>query len=109
MNVSQKKEKWVQQLTECIEQSLNDPNLKAPDLAKQLFISERQLYRKTKDYIGYTPNEYINQIRFKKARAYIEAGEFHTVAEVALAVGFLDAGYFSKKFKERFGLSPTEV
>ena len=106
---SRKKEKWVSQFTDCVEQSLGDPNLTATELARQMGISERQLFRNVKNYTGYTPNELINQIRFQKAYDCLQAGAFDTVAEIAAAVGFKDAGYFSKKFKERFGVSPSEV
>jgi AraC-like DNA-binding protein len=109
MTFKRNKEQWVEELTKSIAQFIHDPNFTAKVLAQQMDISERQLYRRVKDYISCTPNEYINQIRFQKARAWIEAGKFDTVAETARAVGSLDPGYFSKKFKERFGVSPKEV
>ena len=64
-----------------------------------------QLYRKTKALTGYSPNEYIRNIRLKTARDLLSGTE-HTVSEVAYSVGFTSPSYFAKCYKEYFGESP---
>ena len=54
-----------------------------------------------------TPNQYIQEIRLNKAKVMLEEGEVRTVKEVAFAVGMKRPGYFSKLFKERFGILPS--
>lgn len=104
-----KNQEWKAQLDECIEDSIEDARFTAPELARRMGISERQLFRKVKALTSFTPNDYLNNIRFNKAKQYFEDGTYDTVANTAKAVGFKDPGYFSKKFKERFGKLPSEL
>ncbi len=100
---------WLEKLNQCIYEHLSQQDLTIQDIATALKISERQLYRNIKILTNSTPNQYINQLRFQTAYQYLQEGKYYTVAEVANAIGFKDAGYFSKKFKAHFGISPLEV
>ena len=55
---------------------------------------------------GYSPNEYLRVIRMKKA-AELLLTEDLTVAEISYKVGINDPYYFSKCFKNQFGVSPS--
>ncbi|MFK7948341.1 MAG: helix-turn-helix domain-containing protein [Saprospiraceae bacterium] len=74
-----------------------------------MLVSERQLYRIIKDKMGVTPREYLNHLRFQKAYTYLTEGTYKTIRETANAVGFRDTVYFSRQFKNRFGILPSEV
>ena len=102
-------EKWMGELEAYLLQHLTQNNLTAAHIAHAMNISERQLYRNLSAFAQTTPNQYLNQLRFLKAYEYIENNTYNTVAETAQAVGFRDASYFSRKFKERFGVAPSEV
>lgn len=56
-----------------------------------------------------TPVQYINHLRFKKANDYLLRGTYKTVRETASAVDFRDTVHFSRQFKNRFGILPSEV
>ena len=56
---------------------------------------------------GYTPNEYIRVIRLRKAAEMLRSGD-KNVSEVAYAVGFDNPYYFSKCFKDQFGMPPSQ-
>ena len=77
-------------------------------LADDLAISERQLRRKIKQYIGLTPTQYFKEVRLYQAREYLEIKKYKTVAQTAFAVGFQDVGGFSKNFLTHFGKKPSE-
>ena len=100
---------WLQELNTQIEAHLSEPQLTAKKLALCLDISRRQLFRKVKALTGQTLNEYINTMRFQKAKEYLEHNTYKTVAETAHAVGFKDPGYFARQFKKRYGQLPSEV
>ncbi len=67
-------------------------------LAKAMTISERQLYRKIKETIGQSPNQFIRSYRLKKAMEFIESKKYLTVQEVAGRVGYQNVYYFNKVF-----------
>lgn len=66
---------------------------------RQIFISK----------YGVPPRKYILAKRLSHAKSIIAGGDFDTIAEVALSVGFADPLYFSKAYKAAYGTSPTEV
>ena len=84
---------------------IDDSTLSVEQLGEKLCLSRVQLYRKTKALTGYSPNEYIRNIRLKTARDLLSGTE-HTVSEVAYSVGFTSPSYFAKCYKEYFGESP---
>lgn len=70
-------------------------------------MSRMNLYRKLQSLTGQSPSGFIRAIRLKKAAALL-AGQGMTVAEVADRVGFSTPSYFSKCFREMFGVLPTQ-
>ena len=70
-------------------------------------MSERQLQRKLKALMNYTPREYLRNYRLQEGAKMLRAGA--SVAEAAYAVGFLSLSYFAKCFKAQFGASPSDV
>lgn len=63
-------------------------------------------YRKVRGVTGYSPNEYIRIMRMKKAAELLKEDKY-TVAEVSYQVGINDPFYFSKCFKQQFGVAPS--
>ena len=58
---------------------------------------------------GKTPQQYILSTRLSHAKSIIASGDFDTITEVALSVGFRDPLYFSKAYKKEYGVSPSEA
>ena len=56
---------------------------------------------------GMTLRQYIISYRLKLARRMLECGA-QTIAEIAEACGFTDASYFTKTFRQQFGMTPKE-
>lgn len=99
----------IQEARKIIELNMQNSLFKVSDLAKHLNYSQRQIERILKKKTGMSPNVFIRELRLIKAYALIEAGLFDTVSEVRYSVGFDNASYFSKKFYERFGISPNDL
>jgi signal transduction histidine kinase/DNA-binding response OmpR family regulator/tetratricopeptide (TPR) repeat protein len=78
------------------------------DLAYELSMSERQLYRLSKKLTGYTPAQLIKEVRLQKAYELLIGGTINKVDDVSKQVGFEDSNYFSRQFFGRFGKRPTE-
>jgi len=70
-------------------------------------MSRMNLYRKLQAITGQTPTEFIRTIRLKRAAQLLQDGKLN-VSEVADRVGFSSSSYFTKCFKEQFGVLPTQ-
>ena len=88
---------------------IGDPNYKVEELAKDLNYSRRQMSRIMKRVTGLTPVEFLLEIRLQQAYRIINERRFGTIGEVRHQVGIESGSYFSKKFKERFGVSPGSL
>ena len=88
-----------------VENHLDDPDLSVEKLAQEMNYSTRQLSRLFGSLTGLSPVQFILEIRLQTARRMLESKSYPTVAEVRYAVGIDSASYFSKKFKERFGIA----
>ncbi len=98
---------WLQQIDQLIQQQLHNPQLNIQQLALQLHLSERQLYRKVRKETGKTPGEYLREQRLLKSWELLHQGKKETVAEIAYAVGFETPSYFTKVFKKKYGFRPS--
>ena len=70
-------------------------------------LKECQFRRKFKLLKGISPVKYRNLLRMNNAAELLRSGEF-SVVETAMSVGFDDPNYFSRLFKEQFGISPKQ-
>ena len=76
-------------------------------LSADMGMSRMNLYRKLQAITGQTPTEFIRTIRLKRAAQLLQDGKLN-VSEVADRVGFSSSSYFTKCFKEQFGVLPTQ-
>ena len=97
----------LQQLMTVIEENYVVASFSFEDIAKALGLSKSTLTRRLKTLTDKTPVEILSEFRLNKAKNMLEKSE-ESVSEVAYKVGFNDPLYFSKKFKEAFGVSPSK-
>ena len=71
-------------------------------------LSRVQLYRKVKSVTNMSPVELLRTARLNRAYQLLITTE-KTVSEVAYAVGFSAPSYFTKCFKEEYGVLPNDV
>ncbi len=77
------------------------------DLAALVGISRRQLERLFKKYLNCVPRRYYLDLRLQKARQLLLQTD-KSVAEVAIACGFVSAPHFSKSYRDRYNVSPRD-
>ena len=77
------------------------------DLVKLSNLNERRLRNLFMQKYHCPPMQYINHIRLEKAKYYLITSDMN-VSEIANSCGFDDSNYFSRKFKQEFGISPRE-
>lgn len=100
-------EELLQNVVDIVTRHLEDPSFSASVLCSESRYGSKQIYRRIKQLTGLGIVEFIRDIRLRKAALYLSQGKF-TVSEVMYKVGFTTASYFSKCFKEKYGVSPSE-
>jgi signal transduction histidine kinase/ligand-binding sensor domain-containing protein/DNA-binding response OmpR family regulator len=100
-------EKFLKNALDFIEQNITKPNFSVEELARHLALSRVSLYRKLLNLTGKTPVDCIRTIRLQRAVQLLEKSKL-SIANVAYEVGFNNAAYFAKVFKEEFGMLPSE-
>ncbi len=76
-------------------------------LASDLCMSRANLYRKMRTIMGLTPTDFIRNQRLERA-AHLLRTTSHSVNEIADMVGFSYASYFTKCFKDKYGVLPKD-
>ncbi len=105
---SPKEDPFITKVRTAIEKHLSDETYSVDRLAYEVCLSRVQLFRKLKSLIGLSPIEFISSLRLTHAAKLLQAGNM-SVAEVCIATGFgTNYSYFAKRFKERFGVPPSE-
>jgi signal transduction histidine kinase/DNA-binding response OmpR family regulator/streptogramin lyase len=107
MPVSSADERFVAQLRTAIDENLDDPDFKIDSLCREVGMSRSQLHRKLKAVIGKSTSDFVRSHRIRRAANLFDGG-YGNVTEVAYAVGFKNLSYFSKSFKEVYGVQPSE-
>jgi signal transduction histidine kinase/ligand-binding sensor domain-containing protein/DNA-binding response OmpR family regulator len=100
-------EKFLKNALACIENNITNPNFSVEELSRHLNLSRVSLYKKLLTLTGKTPVDCIRTIRLKRAVQLLEKSKL-SIANVAYEVGFNNAAYFAKVFREEFGMLPSE-
>ena len=88
-----------------VEDNIARSDLSVEELSKELGMSRVHLYKKLLAITGKTPIEFIRIIRLQRA-AQLLRGSQQNISEIAYQVGFNNPKYFSRYFKEEFGILP---
>lgn len=106
--VSSAEDIFLQKLMAAIEANLGEEDFGVEELAKEVAMSRSQLHRKLVALTGQSPSEVLRNTRLLRAKELLQK-KSATASEVAFQVGFASHAYFSKCFKEEFGVSPSEL
>ena len=99
---------FITRFKEAVEARLADSDISVEDLAADMNLSRVQLYRKVKNLTGSSPVELLRTARLNRAYQLLLTTD-KSVSEVAYDVGFTAPSYFTKCFKEEFGMLPGDV
>lgn len=99
-------EKLIEKAIKYVEVNMSRTELSVEELSRELGMSRVHLYKKLLQITGKTPIEFIRVIRLKRAAQLLRESQLH-VSEVAFEVGFNNPKYFSRYFKDEFGVLPS--
>lgn len=99
---------FLERLNALVQEHLAEEDFNVTTLSLELGMSRTSLFSKTKALLGQSPQTYLLNCRLNKAKELLKEGELN-ISEVAYRVGFATLTGFSRSFKNKFGIPPSEI
>lgn len=97
-------QEFMHKVKDIIFANISNPNFKIEMISERMIMSRSAFYMKFKALIGQSPIHFINQIRMEKAAELLRSKKYR-INEIANMLGFDDCNYFSKTFKNFYGVN----
>lgn len=107
LTTSKVDEEFLKKAVAFVEKNLDNNDYSVELFSDDMCMSRMNLYRKLQSITGQKPTEFIRSIRLKKAARLLTDTDL-SIVEISEKVGFATPSYFSKCFKEMFGVLPTQ-
>lgn len=104
--ISTADEKILNKLLLILEENIGNEHFGIEELSDQMAQSKSSLNRTTQSLTGKSPNSLIKEFRLNKSLELLKENNY-PVSQIAFITGFSSPSYFSKCFKEHFGISPS--
>ncbi|WP_159019267.1 AraC family transcriptional regulator [Algibacter sp. L3A6] len=108
IKVTKKKSNTFHAILDLIKINLSKEDFNVNLLSHKTGYSQRQLSRIVKAETNKTPVKLILELRLKKAYELLSTDKNIKIKEVQYSIGINSSSYFSKKFKEQFGYTPSD-
>lgn len=106
INVTSVDEQLLKKAIAIVEENIPNEQFDIPSFSSELGVSRTMLFIKVKAWTNFTPNEFIQHFRMKRAAQLLELGTLN-ISEVSYKVGFRNPKYFSKCFQKAYGETPS--
>lgn len=100
-------EKFIKEVVIYVEQNIHDPKFSIEDVSHHFGMSRGSFYNKVIEFTGQPPVEFIRNLKLEKATVMLKKTD-STIAEIAYQTGFPTPHYFSKSFKLKYGVLPSD-
>lgn len=90
-----------------IDAHLGDPDLGTARLAEEFCVSPRTVQGVFSN-AGCTPTSYIQERRLCRAADCLRSEPRRSITDIAFDLGFNDSAYFTRLFRRRYGMSPSD-
>ncbi len=108
LSLSSVDDTFLQKVIGIINENLDNELLSVENIASKVGFSRAQLHRKLKALTNKSTGQLVNEIRLNNAKTMLSK-KVGSVSEVAYSVGYSNMSYFTKSFKEKFGVLPSKV
>lgn len=99
---------FISRLRSVIQENLDNPDFGVESISGEIGLSRVQLYRKVKAITGVSVVDVLRKARLQRGKQLLIETD-KTVSEIAYEVGFSSPSYFTKCFKDEYGLLPGEA
>ncbi len=106
VEVPSRDEAYLDRIRQVLEAHLADSDFSVDALAAAVSQSRSQLYRRLNEVLGQSPSAMIQGFRLERGADLLAAG-VGTVSEIAYGVGFKSVSHFCRRFRARYGMSPS--
>ncbi len=104
-----KKFNIIEPAVEYLKKHMYDINLSIDELHKLCGVSNTYFRKIFIMKFGMSPKNYVIDKRMIYAKSIVDSGDFQSVKQLSVTVGYTDPLYFSKVFKKHFGVSPIAM
>ena len=104
--LSKEDERFRRKLERIVNARMRNPNLNIDVIASQFGMGRTNFYRKVRELMGMSPNDYLRKCRMERAAELLQTTD-QNIGEICGMVGIPDAQYFSRVFKSYFGVPPS--
>ena len=96
-----------EKLMKTIDRNMNNPDFSAEQLAKELGLSPRHLYRRLKEITDETPANLIKEYKLSVAEKLLITSK-NSIDEIMYMSGFINKGSFYKLFAQKYEMTPKK-
>ena len=107
ITVSSLDEQLLKKAFKVVKENISNEQFDIPFFCSELGVSRTMLFTKIKAWTNFTPNEFIHEIRMKRAAQLLEQNKIN-ISQISYEVGFNNPKYFCKCFQKKFGETPTQ-
>ena len=101
-------QRFIEQATQVVEDNMENPEFSVDVFSREMGVGRTVLFQKIKGITGSTPNNFIMNLRLKKAAYFLQNSPEMNISDIAYRLGFGNPQYFNKCFKELFDIAPTQ-
>lgn len=105
--LSPQDEQLLTSLNDALELNYRESDFSVDEFCKAMAMSKSQLFRKTTELTGFSPNELLKEYRLEKACDQIRKMQ-GSITDIAYQTGFSSSSYFTKCFKKKYDLLPLK-
>ncbi len=99
---------FLEKAQQVIEKHFNNSEFDVPLFASEMALGRTKLFGKIKGISGLTPNDFIITVKLKKAAEMLINNPEYNISDITYKLGFNTPAYFTKCFKDQFGISPIK-
>lgn len=107
IEVESPNDRFIRKALETVDKHLSNSEFTVEQFQDEMAMSRMQLHRKLKALTGFSASEFIRDIRLQRAADLLGQNGIN-ITEVAYSCGFNSSSYFTQRFKEKYGTSPSK-
>ena len=104
----EKENEFLARIRSLLDAHLADETYSIEALCRDLAMSRMQVHRKLTALTGHPASHFVRAHRLQKAKILLETTGLN-ISEIAYSTGFSDHAWFSRSFREMFGVTPSEA
>ena len=100
---------FIKKATKIVKDNLSNQDFDVALMASELGLGRSRLFTKMKELTGLTPNEFTLKIKLDEAMYLLKNSPDMNISEISFQLGFSSPRYFSKCFKDFYGVAPMHI